>query len=99
MAEQAQTRSDDEAPEVGGRGLLPPQRQHSPIGWVMLALAIVALAAGGWWYQRNQVPAAAPEVQALPVPAARARRGRIRTDPRGFGGAAARTESRRRPAG
>ena len=68
MAEQAQTRSDDEAPEVGSRGLLPPQRQHSPIGWVMLALAIVALAAGGWWYQRNQVPAAAPEVQALPVP-------------------------------
>ena len=68
MAEQAQTRSDDEAPEVGSRGLLPPQRQRSPIGWVMLALAIVALAAGGWWYQRNRVPAAAPEVQALPVP-------------------------------
>jgi hypothetical protein len=67
MAEQAQTRSDDEAPEVGGRGLLRPPRQRSRFGWVTLALAIVALAAGGWWYQRNQVPAAAPEVQALPA--------------------------------
>jgi Protein of unknown function (DUF3014) len=67
MTEQAQNRSD-EAPEVGTRALLPPPRQHSPLGWAALALAIVALAAGGWWYQRGQVPASAPEVQALPAP-------------------------------
>lgn len=68
MAEQTQMRSGDEPPEVGARGLLPPPRQRSPLGWVALALAIVALAAGGWWYQRSRVPAPAPEVQALPVP-------------------------------
>jgi hypothetical protein len=68
MAEQTQMRSDDEAPDVGTRGLLPPPRKRSSFGWVALALAIVALAAGGWWYQRSQVPAPAPEVQALPVP-------------------------------
>ena len=68
MVEQTQMRSGDEAPEVGARGLLLPPRQRSPLGWVALALAIVALAAGGWWYQRSRVPAPAPEVQALPVP-------------------------------
>ncbi|HYN62304.1 MAG TPA: DUF3014 domain-containing protein [Rubrivivax sp.] len=68
MAEQTQTRSDDEVPEAGSRGLLPPSRQRSPFGWAALALAIVALAAGGWWYQRSQVPAPTPEVQALPLP-------------------------------
>ena len=67
MAEQTHTRSDDETPEIGSRGLLPP-RQRSPMGWVVVVLAIVALAAGGWWYQRDQMPAPAPEVQALPVP-------------------------------
>ena len=64
MAQQSQTRSDEGTPEAGSRGLLPPQ-QRSPFGWVALALAFLALAAGGWWYQRSQVPA--PEVQALPV--------------------------------
>ena len=54
MAEQSQTRSDDQASEAGSRGLLPPQ-QRSPFGWVALALAVMALAAGGWWYQRSQV--------------------------------------------
>ena len=67
MAEQTHTRSDDETPEIGSRGLLPP-RQRSPMGWVVVVLAIVALAAGGWWYQRDQMPAPAPEVRALPVP-------------------------------
>lgn len=67
MAEQAQIPGAD-GPEVGTRALLPPPRQRSPFGWITLALAIVALAAGGWWYQRSQMPAPAPEVQALPVP-------------------------------
>jgi len=69
MSEQMQLRSDDDAPEMGSRGLMPPPRR-SPFGWVVLVLvlAIVALAAGGWWYQRSQVRAPAPEVQAPPVP-------------------------------
>jgi hypothetical protein len=67
MGEQTQIRSGDAIPEAGSRGLLPPRRR-SLFGWVALALAIVALAAGGWWYQRSQVPTPPPEVQALPVP-------------------------------
>ena len=68
MAEQAPNRSDA-APEVGARTLLPPPRQRSPIGWTVVALAILALAAGGWWVQRSQAPAPPPaEVQALPAP-------------------------------
>jgi Protein of unknown function (DUF3014) len=69
MTEQAQNRSD-EAPEVGSRTLLlpPPPRQRSPLGWVALALALLALAAGGWWYQAGRVPAPAPEVRSLPAP-------------------------------
>jgi hypothetical protein len=67
MAEPAQNR-DTGLDEVGTRALLPPPRQRSPLGWVALALAIVALAAGGWWYQHSRVPAPAPEVQALPAP-------------------------------
>jgi len=65
MAQQSQTRSDDGTPEAGSRGLLPPQ-QRSPFGRVALALALLALAAGGWWYQRSQEPA--PEVRALAAP-------------------------------
>jgi len=67
MAEQTQT-SGDEAPEVGSRALLPPPRQRSLLGWVALALAILALATGGWWYERSRAPAPPPEVQALPAP-------------------------------
>jgi hypothetical protein len=66
MAEQAQIRSDP-APEVDTRALLPPPRRRLSIGWVALALAMLALVAGGWWYQRSRVPAP-PEVQALPLP-------------------------------
>lgn len=65
MVQQSQSRSDEEVPEADSRGLLPPQ-QRSPFGWVALALALLALAAGGWWYLRGQVPA--PAVQALPAP-------------------------------
>jgi hypothetical protein len=67
MAEQAQNRND-EAPEVGSRTLLPPPRQRSPLRWVGLALAVLALVAGGWWYQASRVPPPAPEVQSLPAP-------------------------------
>jgi hypothetical protein len=68
MADQAPNRSDT-APEVGARTLLPPPRQRSPIGWTVVALAILALAAGGWWVQRSQAPAPPPaEAQALPAP-------------------------------
>ena len=67
MAEQTQIRSDDAVPEAGSRGLLPP-RQRSALGWVALALAIMSVAAGGWWYQRSQVPTPAPELQTLPAP-------------------------------
>lgn len=68
MAEQA-PKPGDAAPEVGARTLIPPPRQRSPLGWVLLALAILVLAAGGWWYQRSQAPAPPPaEVQAVPAP-------------------------------
>jgi hypothetical protein len=66
MAEQAPNRSDA-TPEVGARALLPPPRQRSPLGWVLLALLILGLAAGGWWYQHSQTPAPVPERQALPA--------------------------------
>jgi hypothetical protein len=66
MAEQAPNRSDA-TPEVGARTLLPPPRQRSPLGWVLLALLILGLAAGGWWYQHSQAPAPVPERQALPA--------------------------------
>jgi hypothetical protein len=66
MVEQAQTRSDP-ASGVDTRALLPPRQRRLSIGWVALALAMLALVAGGWWYQRSRVPAP-PEVQALPLP-------------------------------
>ena len=53
------------------RALVPPPPQRSPIGWVLLALSILALAAGGWWYRSRLAPPPepAPEVQAQPAPA------------------------------
>ena len=69
MAEQTPARNG-ETPEVGSRALLPPPRQRPLLGWAALALAIAALVAGGWWYQRSRepAPAPAPEAQALPAP-------------------------------
>jgi hypothetical protein len=66
MAEQAPIRSDA-TPEVGARTLLPPPRQRSGLGWVLLALLILGLAAGGWWVLRSPGPAPGPELQALPA--------------------------------
>lgn len=68
MAEQA-PKPGGAAPEAGARALIPPPRQRSPVGWLLLALAILAMAAGGWWFQRSQAPAPPPaEVQAVPAP-------------------------------
>jgi hypothetical protein len=68
MAEQTQT-SSYEAPEVGTRAFLPPSRRRSPVVWGALPIAVLALVAGGWWYEHSRVPAPAGEGQALPVPA------------------------------
>lgn len=67
MAEQTQSRIDG-VPEVGSRAVLPPQpRQRLPLGRLALALAIIAVMAGNWWYERSRGPAPAPEeAQTLP---------------------------------
>jgi hypothetical protein len=67
MTERAQNRVDD-VPDADSRALPPPRPHGWPIGWGVLAMAVLALAAGSWWYERSRLPPPAPEVQALSAP-------------------------------
>jgi hypothetical protein len=57
---------DGDASDVGSRSLLPPPRQRVPVGWWVLALLVLALAAAGWWMQRSRE--AAPVGEQPPTP-------------------------------